>query len=105
MSPRSSCRWFRRLAGIAAALSVLFLSAGWIDPADRDPRGVEAFWRVGMPRPIAVRDGRATFRLPSRGPTSQTLVIVSALYSKPRAVPHPAHRPARDEGRSPGTGR
>jgi hypothetical protein len=80
MPPRPSCQWLRRPAGIAAALSVLFLAAGRIDPAHRvDPTAAEAFWRTGVARPIAVRGGRATFRLPTRGPTSQTLVVVSAL--------------------------
>jgi hypothetical protein len=35
----------------------------------------DSFWSPGIPRAIAVRDGRATIRLPA----SETLVIVSAL--------------------------
>ena len=80
MSPRSSCRWFCRLAGIAVGLGIPFFSAGGIDPVRRDDSSqARAFWRVGVPRPIAVRGGRATFRFPTGGTGSQTLVIVSAL--------------------------
>jgi hypothetical protein len=80
MSPRSSCQSFRRLAWIGAAVCSLFLSGGWIGPSSpTDPAGAEAFWRTGVPRSIAVRGGRATFRVPTVGPAAQTLVIVSAL--------------------------
>jgi hypothetical protein len=37
------------------------------------------FWRVGKPVPIAVRQGRASFRAPASTPGSETLVVVSAL--------------------------
>lgn len=61
-------------------MSVLLLSAGWIDPVPQgSSRSARAFWRVGVPRAIAVKGGRATFRLSTLGPTSQTLVVVSAL--------------------------
>jgi hypothetical protein len=61
-------------------MSLLFLSVGWIGPArSDDPAGAEAFWKVGVPRPIAVHGGRATFRLPTGGRASQILVVVSAL--------------------------
>ena len=80
MSFRASSHPLRRLAGIGAAASLLSLAGGWIGPARRDdPAGVESFWSAGIPRPIAVRGGRATFRVPSKGPGSQTLVVVSAL--------------------------
>lgn len=63
-----------------ATVGALLLGAGWIGPAHPDEhRGAAAFWRPGIPRPIAVRDGHASFRFPTRGPGSQMLVVVSSL--------------------------
>jgi hypothetical protein len=59
----------------------LILSVGWADTTG--PRASEAneraFWRVGKPVPIAVREGRASFRAPARTPSSEILVVVSAI--------------------------
>jgi len=61
-------------------MSLFFLLVGSIGPArSDDPAGARAFWKVGVPRPIAVRGGRATFRVPTGGRGSQTLVVASAL--------------------------
>jgi hypothetical protein len=80
MGFRSSFQPLRRLVGIGAAASLLSLAGGWIGPARRDdPAVAEAFWTAGVPRPIIVRSGRATFRIPDGGPASQTLIVVSAL--------------------------
>ena len=108
MPLRSSCQSFRRLAWIGAAGGLLFLSGGWIGPVGPGaPGDAAAFWLTGVPRPIAVRDGRATFRVPTAGPSSQTLVIVSALSRRrgpfpirltARAVKGAAIPPLADDG-------
>ena len=84
MSLRSSCHPFRRVAGIGTACALLLMAGGWILPArpDRTP-GADPFWLEGIPRPIAVREGRATFRVVTPGPSSETLVVVSALARSP----------------------
>ena len=64
-----------------AAVLGLILSVGWArttEPAKSAVRE-QAFWRVGKPVPIAVRQGRATFRAPAASPGSELLVVVSAL--------------------------
>jgi hypothetical protein len=88
MSLRPSIRPLRRLLGIGAASGLLSLAGGWVGPARQDePAGVVAFWTAGIPRPIAVRNGRAMFRVPGQGPGSQTLVVVSALSPMPGPFP------------------
>lgn len=70
----------RRLAALGTAFGALILSAGWIDTSHPGDPGLPAGrWQVGVARSIAVQDGRARFRVPAPGPTSQTLVIVSTL--------------------------
>jgi hypothetical protein len=44
-------------------------------------------WRAGSPVSIAVRNGRATFRVPSPAPGSECAVIVSALARSPGPFP------------------
>ena len=63
-----------------AAVLGLILSVGWArttEPA-KSAAHEQAFWRVGKPVPIAVRQGRATFRAPAASPGSELLVVVSA---------------------------
>ncbi len=55
--------------------------AGSVDSSPNAPGTVA--WQAGHPVPIAVKGGRATFEVPSPGPRSQTLVIVSALSQQP----------------------
>ena len=49
----------------------------------RVERPVESSWSPGVPVSIPVRNGRATFRVPSGGPGSECAVIVSALSRAP----------------------
>ncbi len=108
MSLRSSCHPFRRLAGIGTAAAVLILTGGWILPAQPDrTAGARSFWLAGVPRPIAVRGGRSTFRVATPRPSSETLVVVSALSRSPgpfsiRLTARPATRaeipPPADDG-------
>lgn len=80
MVDRSSSRWLRRLAGIGIALAFWIVAGDWLVPAEPTrSASAEAFWAAGVVRPIAVRDGRATFRVATPGAGSETLVIVSAL--------------------------
>jgi hypothetical protein len=63
------------LAGLS-----LTLAGGWVGLGDPEgPRAADLFWRIGEPASIAVRDGRASFRVPTTGPSSEVLVVVSAL--------------------------
>jgi len=66
---------------IGAVLLTVILAGGWIglaSPASHD--AVDApFWRAGVPVAIAVREGRATFRVTTPKPASEVLVVVSAL--------------------------
>ena len=88
MSLRSSCHPFRRLAGIGTAAAILLLAGGWILPAQPDrTAGAGSFWLAGVPRPIAVRGGRSTFRVATPRPSSETLVVVSALSRSPGPFP------------------
>jgi hypothetical protein len=88
MSLRSSDHPFRRLAGIGTATVLLILAGGWIVRARPDrTAGANAFWVAGVPRPIAVRGGRTTFRVATPRPASETLVVVSALSRSPGPFP------------------
>src|SRR5258708_334414 len=70
----------RFLTGIGAAGALWLLAGGGIGRARPGrPRAEESLWSVGGPRAIAVHDGRATFRVPTPEPTSEILVVVSAL--------------------------
>ena len=70
----------RFLTGIGTATVILLMTAGWDGPARPGQSAAEdSFWISGLPRAIAVRDGRATFRVPVPQPNSETLVVVSAL--------------------------
>jgi hypothetical protein len=66
---------------IAAALGGLLLAGRWIGLASTAKHGdsPDPFWRAGVPVPVAVREGRATFRVATLEPASEVLVIVSAL--------------------------
>ncbi len=80
MTTASSRPTLGRLAAIGTAFGALILSAGWIDKTPSADSGLPTNrWQVGVARSVAVRDGRARFRVQAPGPTSQTLVIVSAL--------------------------
>ena len=115
MFSRDFCRRVRFLAGIGAAAGLL-MAGGWAD-SERSGRlaAAEEFWRPGVPRAIAVRDGRARFRV-AAPPHSQTLVVVSALARSPgpfaihlsaNPVPAATIPTLADDGprRRPGSGR
>ena len=59
----------------------------------RSPRLPMRFWQIGEPVPIAVRDGRATFRVPTPGPTSEFLS--SSPRCRGRRGPFPIRLTAR----------
>jgi hypothetical protein len=66
--------------GIGVAVLVSTLGGGWA--ASRALDGLahdDECWRVGAPAAIAVHDGRATFQVPTSGPSGEVLVVVSAL--------------------------
>ncbi|MGO9465726.1 MAG: hypothetical protein ACLQIB_37705 [Isosphaeraceae bacterium] len=71
----------RRLPGsllwIGAAGLVLIHGGGWIGSGK--PADSKGDWRVGSAVSIGVQDGSARFRVPTPGPTSEVLVVVSAL--------------------------
>ncbi len=74
----------RRLPGsllwIGAAGFVLIHGGGWIGSGKPASGGdSKGDWQVGSAMSIAVRDGSARFRVPTPGPTSEVLVVVSAL--------------------------
>jgi len=52
-------------------------------------------WQVGEPVPLAVRDGRVSFRAPSKDPSAEMLVVVSSLAQAPG--PFPIRLEARSE--------
>src|SRR3954452_4577081 len=86
----------RLLAGVGAA-AVLLLAGGWIESARPGrPGASNSSWSAGFPRAIVVHDGRATFRVPTPGPTSETLVIVSVLTRS--SGPYPLQLRARPVG-------
>jgi hypothetical protein len=66
---------------IAPILSGAVLGGGWIGLAspDKHADSHQPFWRPGDPAAIAVREGKATFRVATPEPASEVLVIVSAL--------------------------
>ena len=77
-------RGLRRSGGwlIWTGLAVLSLTlaGGWVGlGGQEEPRAADTFWRVGEPASIAVREGRASFRVPTPGPASEVLIVVSAL--------------------------
>jgi hypothetical protein len=74
----------RQLLGVLlwtlATLFLLIPGGGWGGigkPAESPKRAGE--WQIGNSTPIAVRNGAAHFRVPTPGPTSEVLVVVSAL--------------------------
>jgi hypothetical protein len=76
-SPRRRGRVLR----IGAALLALILAGGWIGrggPVRHDVAG-DAFWTIGAPASIAVREGRSIARVATPSPKSELLVVVSAL--------------------------
>ncbi len=88
MITASSRPTLRRLATIGTAFGALILSAGWIDKAPSEEPGLLIDrWQVGVARSVAVRDGRARFRVQASGPRSQTLVIVSTLAQESGPFP------------------
>ncbi len=62
------------------AVLTLTVAGGWVGLGGQEqPRIAETFWQVNEPAAIAVRDGRASFRVPTPESTSEVLVVVSAL--------------------------
>jgi hypothetical protein len=80
-----STRSFRRTRPVASTLTVvliLVLMLGGVREASRGsgtPAGATAVWRAGRSVAIAVNAGQARFSVPTPGPGSRTLVVVSAL--------------------------
>ena len=66
---------------IGAAVLAVILAGGWIGLVrpERPAATREPFWQAGIAVPIAVRAGRATFRVATPRPASDVLVVVSAL--------------------------
>ncbi len=59
----------------------LFMAGGWIGwggPVRHDT-AADAFWTIGTPAPIAVREGRSIVRVATPSLGSEVLVVVSAL--------------------------
>jgi hypothetical protein len=82
---------------VVAAL--LLLAGGWIAAARPGRFGAGATcWSPGVPRAIAVNSGRAIFRIPTTAPTSETLVVVSALARS--SGPYPIRLSARPVDRA-----
>ena len=85
MRERTSFWSSRRRGGlpvwIGAAILAVILAGGWIGLGSSEKHDAveEPFWRAGVAVPIAVRDGRATFRVATPKPASEVLVVVSAL--------------------------
>ena len=85
---------------IGAAGVALLQGAGWIGTAKPTSHADRDFaWKVGSPVPIAVRNGSARFRVPTPAPTSEVLVVVSALARSRGPYPvqlkaHDAEEPA-----------
>jgi len=68
------------LLWIGAAGFLLILGGGWVGIGKTASReGGKCDWQVGVPTSIAVQDGAVRFRVPTSGPTSEVLVVVSAL--------------------------
>jgi hypothetical protein len=68
------------LLAIGAAGVSLILAGGWAGIGRTEIGGDGKFnWRVGCYAPVAVQNGLARFRVPTPGPTSEVLVVVSAL--------------------------
>ncbi len=59
----------------------VILSVGWADSKEpgKSVTAEGACWRIGKPVPIAVQQGRASFRAPASTPGSEILVVASAL--------------------------
>ena len=64
-----------------AALFALILAGGWIGLGGpvRQDSAADAFWTIGTPVSIAVREGRSLARVATPSPSSEVLVVVSAL--------------------------
>ena len=81
-------RFGRWSLGFLLALLVVVLVGVRAGTNDRQAEGLaDRFWRPGVPVAIAVRDGQAKFRVPTSGPGSEVLVIVSALACSPGPYP------------------
>jgi len=76
-----SRRRSRLAVWIGAAGLTVILAGGWIGLASPEwhDAAQEPFWRAGVPVAIAVRGGRATFRVATPNPASEVLVVASAL--------------------------
>jgi hypothetical protein len=66
---------------VGATVVTSILASGWIGRGSPVNGGAaeDAFWKIGKPVAIAVRDGRSTFRVPTPLAASEVLVVVSAL--------------------------
>jgi hypothetical protein len=68
---------------VPSALFLVGVHAGTNDQKNHAKPVVDGFWKTGKPVAIAVRDGRATFRVPASSSGSETAVIVSSLSRAP----------------------
>ncbi len=75
----------RGWAALAVAAFLATARAGSVEPTGATP--APAPWPDGRPVAVEVRRGRATFDVPTAGPGSRTLVIVSALAKGPGPFP------------------
>ncbi len=80
MRSRYSSQRLRFFTGILIATVILVMTVDRAGSARSGPPvSADSFWIPGVARPIAVRDGLATFRLPALRANSETLVVVSSL--------------------------
>ncbi|HZW32183.1 MAG TPA: hypothetical protein VFF52_15840 [Isosphaeraceae bacterium] len=88
-----------RLPARVVAAALLLLAGGWIAGARPRRLGAGATcWSPGVARAVAVHGGRALFRVPTAAPTSETLVVVSALTRA--SGPYPLRLSARPVDRA-----
>jgi hypothetical protein len=74
--------------GLLLAQLLLVLVGARAGTPDHAPRrDSERPWRTGLPLTVAVHDGQAKLRIPSRGVAAQTLVVVSSLSRLPGPFP------------------
>jgi hypothetical protein len=88
MSFSASSRFARLLPWLAVAILALATAGSWASFSEPEPRHSTAeFWKVGKSVPIGVARGRAKFQVPSSGPRSECLVVVSALAANRGTFP------------------
>ncbi len=88
MIHRDHARFGRLSLGFLLALLVVVLVGVQAGTNDRQTVALaHAFWRPGVPVPVAVQDGLARFQVPVGAGGSDVLVVVSALASSPGPYP------------------